>query len=198
MKVKIFSTNALYRGFINLNKAELEFEKFDGAMSEKVSRLNVFRGDAVSVLLYDLAKKQLFFVRQFRYPIYTTEPNNAWPLEVVAGSIENKDSPQITAIREVEEEVGFVLKKSDLISLGRCYPSPGGTSERIFMFAADITRLQRSTLGGGADHEEDIQVVQLSFSETMSMLDHNQIQDAKTLLSLHWFRQHIYTASYAE
>ena len=189
MRVNIIEKTNLFDGFFKLEKAVLQFEKYDGTMSEKVARLNVFRGDAVAVLLYDSKNKKIILVRQFRYPVYTVDPENAWFLEVVAGSIENNSDPVETAVREVEEEVGYKLTSSQLVALGKCYPSPGGTSERIFLFAADVANIRQSSDGGGLDDEhEDIQIVELDYSEAFRMIDEGEICDAKSLLTMQWLR----------
>jgi len=189
MKVEIIKRENIFKGFFTLEKADLRFEKFDATMSEQVSRLNVYRGDAVSVLLYNSGKRTFTFVKQFRYPIYTVEPDNAWTLEAVAGSIEKDLTPVDTAIKEVEEEVGYKLEPGQLEYIGKCYPSPGGTSERIYMYTADIMDCPRLNSGGGMDHEaEDIEVVEMDYEETFEKVDSFEICDAKTLICLSRFK----------
>ncbi|MBN2410378.1 NUDIX hydrolase [candidate division KSB1 bacterium] len=196
MKVEIIKRETIFKGFFTLEKAKLRFEKFDNSMSEQVSRLNVYRGDAVSVLLYNSVKKTLLFVKQFRYPIFTVEPENAWTLEAVAGSIENDHTPVETAVKEVEEEVGYKLAPHQLEYIGKCYPSPGGTSERIYLYIADIAGCYRTNGGGGLDHEaEDIQVVELSYKETLDRIKSFDLCDAKTLISLSRFKSIVETVS---
>ena len=189
MKVEIIKRENIFKGFFTLEKADLRFEKFDNSMSERVSRLNVYRGDAVSVLLYDDVKRIFIFVKQFRYPIYTVEPENAWTLEAVAGSIEGNHTPLETAIKEVVEEVGYYLEPDQLEYIGKCYPSPGGTSERIYLYIADIAGCSRTNSGGGLDHEvEDIDVIELGYEETFALVKSSGICDAKTLISLSRFK----------
>jgi len=145
--------------------------------------------------LYDSGKKTFVFVKQFRYPIHTVEPENAWTLEAVAGSIENNVTPLETAIKEVEEEVGFRLKPNQLEYIGKCYPSPGGTSERIYLYIADIADCQRTNSGGGLDHEaEDIEVVELGYEETFDKIKSLDICDAKTLITLSRFKDNLESA----
>ncbi len=188
MKVQIQNVQQIYKGFIQLDEATLQFEKFNGTMSRAVRRINVYRGDAVAVLLFDSLRSCCYFVRQFRYPVFTVEPQNAWPLEVVAGSVESNDGLLVTAIREVEEEAGFRITGDQLVAIGRCYPSPGGTSERIFLYAVDVANATRVNDGGGLTAaEEDIQVIELSESQVHRRFINNEFCDAKTLLCLHWY-----------
>jgi len=52
----------------------------------------------------------------------------------ITGTIDNKDLPIDTAIREVEEESGYVIKKSNIITLGK-YIVGTQTNEIVHMFA---------------------------------------------------------------
>ena len=189
MRVDVIGVERLFEGFFNLDRASLRFEKFDGTMSDRVTRLNVYRGDATAVLLYDSKRKKVLLVRQFRYPVYTVDPENAWPLEVVAGSVENKTRPMETAVREVEEEAGYSVDKKKLRYVGMCYPSPGGTCERVYLYAVDISGQKKIFTGGGMESEhEDISLVELDYGEVFKKERSGEITDAKTLLLLHWLR----------
>ena len=42
-----------YDGFFKIDKAILQYEKFNGRMSEKITRLNFERCNSAAVLLYD-------------------------------------------------------------------------------------------------------------------------------------------------
>jgi len=193
MKVEIISRENIFKGFFTLEKATVRFELFNKMMSPAVGRLNVYRGDAVAVLLYNSHKQTLVFVRQFRYPVYTVEPDNAWTIECVAGAIENGLSDRDNAVHEALEETGYHLEAAQLHYIGKCYPSPGGTSERIYLFAADVADCRRQSDGGGSAHDdaEDIRVEEYSYAETFRMVESLEICDAKTLISLTWFKSQI-------
>jgi nudix-type nucleoside diphosphatase (YffH/AdpP family) len=192
MKVEILKKENLFTGFINLDRVSLCFEKFDGSMSEPVVRLHAHRGDAVAVLLYDSEKERVLLVRQFRYPMYAIDPATGWTLEVVAGSIEGSSSPIDTAIREVEEEAGFQIEPAQLQYIGKCYPSPGSTSERIYLYAVDVSKATRLHSGGGLEHEtEDIEIVEMSYDEIFAKLGKEDIFDAKSLITLQWLQRKV-------
>lgn len=187
MKANVLSERDLFTGFISLRQVELQFEKFDGTLSEPVQRLVVHRGDAVAVLVYDSTARTVILVRQFRYPVYSVDPEQGWHLEIVAGVIDSGETPASTAVREVEEETGYVIKNGDLIPLGKIYPSPGAFSERIYLFAADIRMAKRNHAGGGLPHEhEDIQVEVKSWEEIRRMVTDHQIEDGKSLITMQW------------
>ncbi|MGH6671465.1 MAG: NUDIX domain-containing protein [Xanthobacteraceae bacterium] len=62
---------------------------------------------------------------------------DGWIVEVMAGMIRPDDTPDDTAIRETEEETGYVIDSPKLIC--KFLSSPGGTSERIFLYFATVT-----------------------------------------------------------
>ncbi|MDR4949758.1 NUDIX hydrolase [Neobacillus cucumis] len=68
-------------------------------------------------------------LRQYRHAV------NSWQWELPAGMIDSEgDSPLDVAKRELEEETGYVAEH--WLELGSFYPSPGSTTEEIFLFAA--------------------------------------------------------------
>lgn len=189
MKVQVHHQEVLFKGFFTLHRAELSFEKFDGHMSKPVMRLAIERGDAVAVLTFDSKRRKIVFVRQFRFPMYLVESQKGWILEAVAGTIDDDGHPEVTAVREVEEEIGYVIGRDDLRYITTCSPSPGGLTERIHLYLADISQATRKTSGGGLEEEaEDIEVVELDYEEAFDLVSKGEINDAKTLICLLWLK----------
>ncbi len=174
-------------------RATLQYRRFDGQMSEPVTRINFERGDAVGVLLYDPQDDAVILVRQFRYPVYARlgpderegdGVEQAWLLEIVAGVVEEGQAVKEVAHRELLEEAGYKVK-GELQPIATIYPSPGGSSERIHLFLSEVDRGQRAGKGGGVVAEgEDTQVVVLPFHEAMDMIASSEICDAKTIIAL--------------
>jgi ADP-ribose pyrophosphatase len=187
--VEDFSFGRMFR----VNRAKLRFRRFDGQMSEEITRINFERGDSVGVLLYDPDEDVVLLTRQFRYPVFASidpemvkmgKPEKAWMLEVVGGSIEPGHSEVEIASKEVLEETGYEVQ-GDLRPIATFYPSPGWASERIYLFLGLVDRKDRSDAGGGLPAEgEDIQVESLSFQEAMRMIAQGDISDAKTIIAL--------------
>lgn len=68
-------------------------------------------------------------LKQYRHAI------KDWQWELPAGTIEPEGvSPLEIAKKELEEETGYVAEH--WLDLGSFYPSPGSTTEEIFLFAA--------------------------------------------------------------
>ena len=182
-----------FRNLFRINKALLRFKRFDGQMSDTITRINFERGDSVGVLLYDPAEDMVVLTRQFRYPVYASiAPENlekrggkkAWMLETVAGIIDPGYSTADIASKEILEEAGYVIQ-GDLQPIITIYPSPGGTSERIHLFLGLIDHKDRLTeMAKPVSHGEDIQVVKLSFQEALLKIDQGEISDAKTIIAL--------------
>jgi ADP-ribose pyrophosphatase len=174
-------------------KARLRHRRFDGHMSEEVTRINFERGDSVGVLLYDPDEDVVVLTRQFRFPVYASivseniqeeGEKQAWMLEVVAGIIDPGHSAAEIASKEILEEAGYVVQ-GDLRPITTIYPSPGGTSERIYLFLVLVDSKDRLLDGNELpSKEEDIKVETFSFQEAMAMITRGDINDAKTIVAL--------------
>lgn len=181
-RVEVDDERVVYDDVFRLIQAHLRFEKFDGTMSDTVRRLCFERGDAVAVVLHHPQRHTLVLVEQFRYPVFRAMGRrNGWLYELVAGTVEAGETPEEVARREVLEETGYQL--AYLEPLASIFPSPGGASERIFLFYGQLG--ERKEPGGGAPAEhEDIRVVECPVEHVLEMVSKGQIQDAKTLVGL--------------
>ncbi len=171
-----------YKSFFKILRAKLRHEKFDGTMSEEVERLVFERGNSVGVLLYDAEEDVVLLTKQFRYPAYINN-GPGWLIEIVAG-VQDKGRDMITvAHSELVEEIGYQVDK--LQFLCNFYLSPGGSSERMNLYLGYLHHAERVNEGGGlASEHEDIQLVRLSLSDALDMLQQGHIYDAKTIVAL--------------
>ena len=186
-KVEVCSEKRLLDDFFRVDEATLSFERFDGSMSPRVRRLVFERGDSAAALVFDRDTNVLLFTEQFRFPAY--RKGEGWPLELMAGMVEEGETPEATVRRELEEELGY--RPGDLASVATFFVSPGGSSERIHLFYAEVTAAMRVGKGGGAAAEhEDIRIVRRSVDETRAALAAGQLTDAKTLIGVQWFLNH--------
>ncbi|HLQ30341.1 MAG TPA: NUDIX hydrolase, partial [Ktedonobacteraceae bacterium] len=88
-----------------------------------------------------------------------------------------------TIRREVREEVGYQV--GDLQPIATFYVSPGGSSERVALYYAEVGEADRVAAGGGcAAEHEDIEQVELSLPELWTALHEGNIVDAKTLIAV--------------
>jgi ADP-ribose pyrophosphatase len=182
--VVVESKRRLLDDFFKIDEVLLRFEKFDGQMSPVVRRLILDRGDAVAALVFNTTTQRLIFVNQFRCP--TVEKGPGWVSEIVAGMVDADESPEAAVRREILEEVGFNVATLERIS--SFYVSPGGSTERVFLYYAEVDDAGKVEAGGGVDAEhEDIELVELDIAAALREAEAGGIVDAKTILALYWF-----------
>lgn len=115
-------------------------------------------------------------VRLIRAPVLyaTGEPDL---LEAPAGMVDEYD-PTDTVRREALEEVG--LRLAQLEHLATTWAMPGTSTERLDLFLAPYSAVDRIAEGGGIG-DEDIMVVEMPLAELWSMVKAGELSDLKTL-----------------
>ncbi len=175
----------------NIDEFLVSHEQIDGTMSAGQRRLVFERGDAVGVLLLNVESKSVVLVEQFRVAVLVgrrrddRSTTDGWITETVAGVIDANETPEAAAIREAFEETGYQIQEPRLIS--KFFTSPGGVSERVFLYFAEVTDTDRIGKGGGID-DEDIKVVQLAIDELFDRLAQGSTEDPKLLIGAYGCR----------
>ncbi|WP_165370442.1 NUDIX domain-containing protein [Hymenobacter persicinus] len=160
----------LYDGHYKLTQLLVQ----DG--NDQLKRERFEPGQAVGALVFDSRKQRYLFVRQFRVG------PEAEVLEIPAGMLDASDqSPEQAIRREIEEELGY--KVNQLLPITECFPSPGNSAEKFYLYYAEV-REQSGPGGGVADEHEQIEVVELSREQLAT----EPWQDAKTLVAVQWER----------
>lgn len=183
-KVDVLNRKQVYKGFNLVEVLEIQSEEQDGKMGEPVKREIVERGDATAVLIRHTEENAFIFARQLRPPLL--RHNEPWLTEIVAGVIDEGETPEQSARREIEEELGF--RAEDLRPLGEMYGSPGGLSEKVYLYYAEVSEKNRVAAGGGTDKGEDVEEIKIPVEETYGKLDAGEFRDAKTQIALLRFR----------
>lgn len=98
--------------------------------------------------------------------------------EIPAGLLEPGEPPQVSAARELAEEVQ--LQAEQYTHLATIHTTPGFTDEQIHLFAARGL----SAAAGEPEAEEFIRVVRLPLREALAMVRDGRITDAKTICAL--------------
>lgn len=185
-KVEIQSKKLIFNDFFKIYEAIIRYLRFDGQMSKPVRRLVFERGDAVAAIIWNRDTQKVILTNQFRYPTYEKGPG--WINEVIAGMLTSNEQPEEAMRREMIEETGY--QPGQLTHIATFYVSPGGTSERIMLYYAEISNADKIAAGGGlASENEDIQLIELSASELWNKLDNGTIDDAKTIIGAMWLRR---------
>ena len=174
--------------FFKVDRLVVSHEKFDGRMSEPKAWLVFERGDSAAALLFDREQREVILVDQFRAATLGTSRTSGWIVETAAGMIKVAETPEQCIVREIQEEVGYQI--SELVPVATFFSSPGGTSERIFLYYAEVRSTQRTGAGGGVDDGEDIEVVKMPLADFMRRLNAHEFEDPKIIIAGQWLREH--------
>lgn len=107
---------------------------------------------------------KIVMVRQYRHAI------NKITIELPGGVIDNNETPEVAAVREVQEETGFVV--NDLQFLYKTSPNPATNNNDAFFFLAKAT--QHITTQN-FDPYEDMDVHLFTKDEVLTMIDNSEI-----------------------
>jgi nudix-type nucleoside diphosphatase (YffH/AdpP family) len=187
-RVRIQSVDVLSDDWALLKRTTYDFRRRDGTWQTQ-TRQTYDRGDGITILLYDPDRETVLLIRQFRFPaFYHGEAGEL--VEVPAGKLEDA-TPEDGIRREVEEETGYRIR--EVRRVFEAYMSPGSVTEKLYMFAARYSPSDRVGAGGGNHHEgEDIEILEVPFTDAMTMLRRGEIRDAKTIILLQYAALNIF------
>jgi nudix-type nucleoside diphosphatase (YffH/AdpP family) len=192
-KVVIDKQTRVFDDFFKIDEFFVSHQKVDGTMSVDQRRLVFERGDAVAVLLLNLDTKCVVLVRQFRIPTLVgrkrdVESNtDGWITEVVSGMINQNETPEAAIVRETMEETGYEISNPKFIT--RFFSSPGGMSERIFLYFSEVREADGRGKGGGIENE-DIEIVEMPLDELFDQLRKGLIEDPKLIVGAYWLLEY--------
>jgi ADP-ribose diphosphatase len=115
---------------------------------------------------------KIVLVRQYRYPV------DAFVWELPAGRLDDGESPEQAAQRELQEEIGF--KAGQLQKMAFFHTTPGFCDESMHVFRA--TGLVASRAQG--DEDERIEVQAFTLADLEAMIDRGEIREGKTLVAI--------------
>lgn len=183
--ITLLNTEILSDNWYILNKVTYSVSKKDGT-TETQSREAYDRGNGAVILLYNTALNTVILTRQFRLPTYINGNPTGMLIEACAGLLDN-DNPEDCIKRETEEETGYKISRVEKIF--EAYMSPGSVTEILYFFIAEYSHEMKINDGGGLEEEgENIEVLELSFEESLKMIDAGEIKDAKTIMLLQHLR----------
>lgn len=99
-------------------------------------------------------------------------------LELPAGTLESPEPPIECAVRELEEETGYVAESIE--PLAAYYTTPGFTNELMYAFVATGLTATQQRLEG----TEQIRVEPMPLAEALRAASDGRIMDAKTIAAL--------------
>jgi nudix-type nucleoside diphosphatase (YffH/AdpP family) len=190
-KAVIERQRRVFDDFLKVDELFVAHEQVDGKVGVTQRRLICERSDAAAVLIINADRRAVVLVEQFRVPALVgrrrddPQTTDGWVIESVAGMIGPGETPKAAAIREAREETGYQPRQVELI--GKFFSSPGGMSERIFLYFAEVGDADRSGEGGGVDNE-DVSVIHMAIDELFDRLARGKIDDAKLCLAAYWLK----------
>jgi len=186
--VAVVAQRLPYARYFAVEEYDVAWRRFDGSMSEVVTRATFISGDAVTVLPYDPKRDLVLIVEQFRAGPMARGDAQAWQLEPIAGRVDPSETPEAAARREAVEEAGLVLDR--LIEVARYYPSPGALSEYLYSYVA-LVDLPDGVAGvfGVADEAEDIRSHLIPFDRLMALVASGEVQNAPLILTALWLQR---------
>lgn len=178
----------------------VKFKYSDGTISEPFWSQHIYRhggiNAAIIIAYYMSGDITYVYLRSCLRPAvqaYNPNDGNLW--ELAAGKIEN-ESPVQCAIREAEEELGFKIKESNMIPLGKpVYASVGLMGEKLYFFSCEVNpKLRENPSEDGSPMEKNGVIISVSLDEALKACDNGILKDSKTEIGLNRFYRKLYGA----
>jgi nudix-type nucleoside diphosphatase (YffH/AdpP family) len=187
-RIRVKNVRVLSEEHYTLKSATFEWRRTDGEWQTQ-SREVFDRGDAAALLPFNLARRTVILVRQFRYPAYVNGYDDLL-IEAAAGLLDD-ETPEARIRAEAEEETGYWL--GDITKIFEAFMSPGAVTEKIHFFVAEYDPTMKVGNGGGlASEGEDIEVLELPIDQALEMVGDGRIVDAKTIMLLQYAALNIF------
>lgn len=183
-RVKIKKTEILSSNWYTLKKVTFDYQHKNGNWIEQ-NREAYDRGNGATILLFNQTTKTVILTKQFRLPSYINGNPTGMLIEACAGLLD-LDNPEDCIRRETEEETGFKIR--DVKKIYEAYMSPGSVTEILYFFVAEYSKDMKTSVGGGVDEHEDIEVMELPFSKALKMVALGEIKDGKTIMLIQYLQ----------
>ena len=166
-EAKILTSRIAYQG----SHIQVREDRLIEPAGYECSREIVVHPGAVCIVARP-APDEVILIRQYRHA------TGRELLEIPAGTLHDGEDPRECAIRELEEEAGYLA--SAMIERARFFTTPGFTTE--FMYLYEASGLKKTQIN--PDDDEVIEVDIVSRTAALQMIDDGKIQDAKSILGL--------------
>ncbi|TRX53884.1 NUDIX domain-containing protein [Thalassomonas sp. M1454] len=185
--VLVKSRDIKYQGFFRIDQYQIQHKLFNGGSSNTFSREIFERGDAVVLIPYDPITDKVVLIEQFRAGALRSS-ESPWMLEFIAGMFGDNESPVDVAIREAEEEANLFIDKDKVHHVMNFLSTPGGCSEKLYMYLAiiDASELSSGEVAGLECENEDILSHVVSRKQALTWLEQSKIENASTIIGLQW------------
>ena len=187
-RIRVKDVRLLSDNHYVLKSTTFEYRRANGEWQTQ-HRETYDRGNGATLLPYNLARRTVVLVKQFRYPAYVNGYDDLM-IEAAAGLLDNA-SPEKRIRAEAEEETGYRL--GEIRKIFEAFSSPGSVTEKLHFFVAEYDPSMRVSDGGANPNEgEDIEVLELAIDEALAMIANGRIADAKTIMLLQYAALNIF------
>ncbi|WP_052282339.1 GDP-mannose pyrophosphatase NudK [Kluyvera genomosp. 1] len=183
LNINVIKDKILSENYFVLRNITYDLTQRDGQIVQH-KREVYDRGNGATVLLFNRQKQSVVLVRQFRVATWVNGNADGMLIETCAGLLDD-DEPEDCIRKEAIEETGYQVK--NVRKVFQLYMSPGGVTEIVHFFIAEYDDRLRENAGGGVE-DEAIDVLELPFSQALTMIQNGEICDGKTVILLQYLQ----------
>ncbi len=166
MNEKTLKEELIYKGkILNLKKVDVLLD----TGVESVREIVEHKGDVAIVVFKE---NKFLFVKQYRKAF------DEILTEIPAGKLEEAENPYDCALRELEEETGYIAEDMELMQI--IYPTPGFCTEKIYLYNA--SKIKKGNVK--FDVDEDLTSEWIEKEEVIKMISNGDIKDGKTIIGV--------------
>jgi ADP-ribose pyrophosphatase len=180
---EISEKSTVFQGYFRIDRYRFRHRLFAGGWSGEITREVFERGHAVGVLPYDPAGDAVVLIEQFRIGAVAADMP-AWQSEVIAGIIDEGETPAAVAHREAREEAGCTIQ--ELVHICHYLVSPGGASETVQLYCGRVDSAGVGGIHGLAHEHEDIRVEVVRLEDARARLCASRFSNAPLIIALQW------------
>jgi ADP-ribose pyrophosphatase len=177
--IKVLQSKMIDKGFLSINQLECLLNNDKIIKREEILKNN--KSGSAAIILPLIGEKDTLLVVQPR--VLT---NNTVGVELPAGYIELGEDAKKAAIRELEEETGFIPRRMEKIA---SYYQDQGCSRALnhSFIGYDCKMVGSQKL----DKDEYIRFFQCEYEEALELIDMGYINDANSILTLEKSKSYI-------
>ena len=169
LKEKTIKTKIVHKGtYLTLNSDEVLLPNGNTSTREWIKH----PGAVCCIPILPDGKIDL--IKQYRYAV------KEQMIEIPAGKLDQNETPEKCALRELEEEIGY--KANKLTLLGNIHPAIGFTDEKMWLYLADDLVKTKQSL----DADEFLEPIPTKLDDAVKMVWNGQITDVKTIIGILW------------
>jgi ADP-ribose pyrophosphatase len=180
--VTVSAPKVLAQGFHDLERFTLTLRSPGGDTIDSVR--DVLRvGKVTAVLPLDLERRELVLLRQFRLPAHLATGLGELT-EIVAGHVEDGETPAEAGMRECVEEIG--VRPAALYELFQFIPVPGASDEHAFLYLGLVDAARIPERAGAADEKEATRPMRVPIDTALEALERGIMRNGFLLMALQW------------